>query len=81
MGQGEIDADADVLERREGRVEVEVRMGTGKRGREENAHAEIPEEEKHRPRMHAKQERPHFRIEAGPIVQTDEEGQAAVDRE
>jgi hypothetical protein len=35
--EGEIDADADVLERREGgvEVEVEVRMGTGEGGLEE----------------------------------------------
>jgi hypothetical protein len=28
VGEGEIDADAGILERREGGVEVEVRMGT-----------------------------------------------------
>jgi hypothetical protein len=35
VGEGEVDADADVLERREGGVEVEVRMGTGEGGMEE----------------------------------------------
>jgi hypothetical protein len=49
--EGEIDADADVVERREGGVEVEVRMGTGEEGMEEKAHREISEEERHRPRM------------------------------
>jgi hypothetical protein len=45
-GEGEIDADADVLERREGgvgmEVEVEVRMGTGEGGMEENAEGKYP---------------------------------------
>jgi hypothetical protein len=58
--EGEIDADADVLERREGGVEVEVRMGTGEGGMEENAEGEIHEEERHRPRMQARQEWPHL---------------------
>jgi hypothetical protein len=55
MGEGEVDEDADVLERKEGGVEVEVemevRMGTGEGGMEENAEGEISEEERHRPRM------------------------------
>jgi hypothetical protein len=42
VGEGEIDADADVLERREGGVEVEVRMGIGDRGMEENAKGKYP---------------------------------------
>jgi hypothetical protein len=79
VGEGEIDADADILERREGGVEVRMRTGEG--GREENAEGKIPEEERHRPRMQARQEGPHLRIEAGRIVQRDEEEQAAVDRE
>jgi hypothetical protein len=41
VGEGEIDADVDILERREGGVEVEVGvemiMGTGEGGMEENA--------------------------------------------
>jgi hypothetical protein len=48
---------------------------------EENAEGEISEEERHRSRMQARQEGPHLRIEAGRIVQRDEEEQAAVDRE
>jgi hypothetical protein len=61
VGEGEIDTDANVLERREGGVEVEVemRMGTGEGGMEEwrtggmeeNAEGERREEERHRPRM------------------------------
>jgi hypothetical protein len=47
----------------------------------ENAEGEIPEEERHKQRMQATQEGPHLRIEAGRIVQRDEEEQAAVDRE
>jgi hypothetical protein len=43
VGEGEIDADADVLERREGGVEVEVRMGTGEGGMEENTEGKYPE--------------------------------------
>jgi hypothetical protein len=35
VGEGEIDTDANVPERREGGVEVEVRMGTGEGGMEE----------------------------------------------
>jgi hypothetical protein len=64
VGKGEVDDDADVLERREGGVEVEVRMGTGEGGMEENAEGEVPEEERHRPRMQARHEGPHLRIEA-----------------
>jgi hypothetical protein len=41
--------DADVLERREGGMEVEVRIGIGEGGIEENAAGEIPAEERHRP--------------------------------
>jgi hypothetical protein len=87
VGEGEIDADADVLERREGGVEVRVGvrmgmgMGTGEGEMEENSEGEIPEEERHKPRMQARQEVPHLRMEAGRIVQRDEEEQAAVDRE
>jgi hypothetical protein len=54
VDEGEIDADADVLERREGGVELEVRMGTGEGEMEQNAEGEIPEEERHRPRMQAR---------------------------
>jgi hypothetical protein len=53
MGEGEIDEDADVMERREGGMGV--RMGTGEGGMEENVEGEIPGEEKHRPRMQARQ--------------------------
>jgi hypothetical protein len=81
LRDGEIDVDADVLERREGGVEVEVSMGTGEGGVQENAEREIPEEERNRPRMQARQEWPHLRMETGRIVQRDEEEQAAVDRE
>jgi hypothetical protein len=81
MGEGEVDADADALERREEGMEVEVRMGTGEGGMEENAEGEIPDEESHGPRMQARQEGPYLRIEAGRVVQRDEEQQAAVDRE
>jgi hypothetical protein len=75
VGESEIDADADVLERREGEVEVEVRMGTGEGGMEEcrKCRGETPEEERHRPRIQARQEGPHLRIEAGRIVQRDDE--------
>jgi hypothetical protein len=69
----EVDADAGVLEKRKGGMEVEVRMGTGEGGMEENAEGEVPEEERRRPRMQARQEGPHLRIEAGRIVQRDEE--------
>jgi hypothetical protein len=65
MGEGQVNADVDVLERREGGVEVEVRMRTGERGMEGNAEGEIPEEERHRPRIQVRQEGPHLRIEAG----------------
>jgi hypothetical protein len=41
VGENEIDADADVLERREGGMDV--RMGTREGGIEENAEGEIPE--------------------------------------
>jgi hypothetical protein len=41
-----------------------VRMGTGEGRIEENAEGEIAEEERHRPRMQARQEGPHLRIEA-----------------
>jgi hypothetical protein len=81
VGEGEIDEDADAMERREGEVEVKVRMGTGEGGMEGEADGEIPEEERHRPKMQARQEGPHLRIEAGRIVQRDEEEQAAVDRQ
>jgi hypothetical protein len=81
VGEGEVDADADILKRREERVEVEVRMGTVEGGMEENAEGEIPKEERHRLKMQARQEGPHLRIEAGRIVQRDEEEQAAMDRE
>jgi hypothetical protein len=54
VGEGEINADADVLVRREGGVEVEVRMGTGEGGMEETADWEIPEQERHRSRMQAR---------------------------
>jgi hypothetical protein len=57
VGESEVDNDADVLKRREGGVEVEmemeVRMGTGEGGMEENVKGEIPGEERHRPRMQA----------------------------
>jgi hypothetical protein len=56
-------------------------MGTGEGGMEQNAEGAIPEEERHRPRMQARLGGPHLRIEAGRIVQRDEEEQAAVDRE
>jgi hypothetical protein len=79
MGEDELDADADVLDRRE--RGVEVRMVTGEGGMEENAEGETPGEERHRPRMQARQEGPHLRIEAGRIVQRDEDEQAAVARE
>jgi hypothetical protein len=49
--------------------------------RMENAEGKIPEEERHRPRMQARQKGPHLRIKARRIVQRDEEEQAAVDRE
>jgi hypothetical protein len=80
VGGAKVDEDGDVLERREGGVKVEVRMGTGEGQMEENAEGEIPDEERHRPRMQARQEGPHLRIEPGRIVQRDEEQQAAVDR-
>jgi hypothetical protein len=79
--EGETVADADSLERREGGVEVDVRLGPGEGAMEENAEREIPQEERHRPRLQARQEGTHLRIAAGPIVERDEEGQAAVDRE
>jgi hypothetical protein len=79
LGEGEVDAHADALERREGGMEVEVRMGTGEGGMEEEAEREIPEEERHEPSTQARQEGPHLRIEAGPIVQREKQGQAAVD--
>jgi uncharacterized C2H2 Zn-finger protein len=79
VGEGEIDEDADVMERRKGGVEV--RMVTGEGGMEENAEGEMPGEERHRPRMQARQEGLYLRIEARRIVQRDEEEQAAVDRE
>jgi hypothetical protein len=62
-------------------VEVEVRMGTGEGGMEANAEGKIHEEARRRPRMKARQEGPHLRIDAGRIVQRDEEEQAGVDRE
>jgi hypothetical protein len=45
VGEGELDEDADVLERREGGVEVKVRMRmrTGEGGMEENAEGKYPE--------------------------------------
>jgi hypothetical protein len=79
VGEGEVNADTDMMERREGGVDV--RMGMREGGMEENAEGEIPEEERHGPSMQARQERLHLRIEAGRIVQRDEEEQAAVDRE
>jgi hypothetical protein len=81
VAEGEVDADADVLERREGGVEVKVTTGTGEGGMEENADGKIAEEERHRPRTQARQEGPHLRIEAGRIIQRDEDERAAVDRE
>jgi hypothetical protein len=44
VGEGEVDADADILARREGGVEVEVemRMGTGEEGMEEKAEGKCP---------------------------------------
>jgi hypothetical protein len=48
---------------------------------EKNAEGKIPGEERHGPRIQARQEGPHLRIEAGRIVQRDEEEQATVDRE
>jgi hypothetical protein len=81
VGEGHIDADADVLERREGGVEVKARMRSGEGGTEGNAERETPEEERHRPRMRARQEGSYLRIEAGRIVQRDEEEQIALDRE
>jgi hypothetical protein len=48
---------------------------------EAHAEGEIPEEERHRPRMQVRQEWSHLRIEAGRIVQRDGEEQAAVDRQ
>jgi hypothetical protein len=81
VGEGESDADADVPERTEGGVEVEVTMATEEGGVKGNSDGKTPEEERHRPRMQARQEEPHLRIEAGRIVQRDEEEQAAVDRE
>jgi hypothetical protein len=77
MGAGEIDVDAHVLERRE--EGVEVRMGTGEGGIEENAEGELPEADRHRPGTQARQEGPHLRIEAARIVQRDEEEHTAVD--
>jgi hypothetical protein len=49
VGKGEIDADANVRETREGGTEVEVPIGTGEGGMEENAPWQTPEEERHRP--------------------------------
>jgi hypothetical protein len=77
VGECEVDADADMMARRE--EGVEMTMVTGEGGMEENADGEIPEEERHRPRMQARQEGPYLRIEAGRIVQRDEEEQTAVD--
>jgi hypothetical protein len=71
MGDGEVGADADVMERREG--EVKVRMGTEEGGIEKNAQEKIPGEERHRSRMQARQKGPHLRIEARRIVQRDEQ--------
>jgi hypothetical protein len=78
-GEGEIDADAHVLETREGGVAGT--LGTREGRMDGNAEGEIPEEERHRPRMQARQEGPHLRIEAGRTIQRDEEEQAAVDGE
>jgi hypothetical protein len=41
--EDEVDEDADVLERREGGVEMEVRMGIGEGGMEEDAERKHPE--------------------------------------
>jgi hypothetical protein len=49
VGEGQVNKDANVLERREGGVEV--RMGGGM---EENAEGQIPEEERHKPRTQAR---------------------------
>jgi hypothetical protein len=51
VGKGDVDANANVLETRQGGVEVEVRMAIGDGGTEEDAQWEISEEERHRPRM------------------------------
>jgi hypothetical protein len=49
VGEGEVDQDADVMERREGGLEV--RVGNGEGGMEDNAEGEIPGEKTHRPRI------------------------------
>jgi hypothetical protein len=79
VAEREADAEADVRERRQGAVEI--RMGTGEGEMEANAEGKISEADRPRPRTQARQEGPHLRIEAGRIVQRDEEEQAAVDRE
>jgi hypothetical protein len=61
-------------------METEVRMATGEGGMEDKAEGEIPEGKRPGPRMQARQEGPHLRIEAGQRVQRDQEGQASVDR-
>jgi hypothetical protein len=71
VGEGEVDADADVRERRE--AGAELRKPTGEGGMAENAVGETPEEERHGPRMRARQKGPHLRIEAGRILQRDKE--------
>jgi hypothetical protein len=80
VGDGEVheNAHADVLEGRERGVEARMRTGDGEM--EESAEGEIREEARHGPRMQAIQAGPHLRIEAGRIVERDEEEQAAVDR-
>jgi hypothetical protein len=81
VGEGKIDADGNVLERRQGQVELQVRMRTGEGGMREKAEGQIPEVERHRPRMQARQKGPHLRIQARRIVQRDDDEQAAVDPE
>jgi hypothetical protein len=55
---GEDEVDENVMERRGGGLGV--RMETGNGGTKENADGEVPEEERHRSRMQARQKGPHL---------------------
>jgi hypothetical protein len=54
VGEGDIGADANVLERREGGIKLETRMRIREGGIEQTADVEIPEEERHGPSMQAR---------------------------